>query len=41
MRGGYLCADARGAMWNDWIKEADHVDAFFQQRRAPYCGRDS
>ena len=28
MRGGDLRADACGAMWNNRIKEADHVNAF-------------
>ena len=28
MGGGDLRADTRGAVRNDWIKEADHVDAF-------------
>jgi len=32
MRGGDLRADARGAVWNDRIKEADHVNAFLQRR---------
>ncbi len=30
MRGGDLRADACGAMWNNRIKEADHVNAFLQ-----------
>ena len=34
MRGGYLCADARGAMWDDRIKEANHVHAFLQHARS-------
>jgi len=33
MRGGDLRADAGGAMWNDRIKEADHVNAFLQHAR--------
>ena len=30
MCGGDLRADARGAMWNDRIKETNHVNAFLQ-----------
>ena len=30
MRCGYLCANARGAVWNDRIEEADHVNALLQ-----------
>ena len=33
MRGGDLRADTRGAVWNDRIKEADHVNAFLQHAR--------
>src|SRR6267154_2957787 len=33
MRGGDLRANACGAMWNDRIKEADHVNSFFQHAR--------
>ena len=33
MRGGDLRADACGAMWNNRIKEADHVNAFLQHAR--------
>jgi hypothetical protein len=33
MRGGDLRADARGAVWNDRIKEADHVNSFLQHAR--------
>jgi len=34
MRGGHLRADARGAVWNDRIKEANHVNAFLQHARS-------
>src|ERR1700745_3643537 len=36
MRGGNLRADACGAMWNDRIKEADHIDAFLEHARGEF-----
>ena len=33
MRSGDLRANACGAMWNNRIKEADHVNAFLQHAR--------
>jgi len=37
MRGGNLRADACAAMWNDRIKEANHIDAFLNIRAANFC----
>ena len=34
MRGGDLRANARGAMWNNRIKETDHVNTFLQHARS-------
>ena len=34
MRGGDLRANARGAMWNNWIKETDHVNILLQHARS-------
>ena len=34
MRGGDLRANARGAMWNNWIKETDHVNTLLQHARS-------
>ena len=34
MRGGDLRADACGAMWNNWIKETDHVNTLLQHARS-------
>src|SRR5437870_9070286 len=36
MRGGDLCADARGAVRHDWIKEADDVNTFLQHSRGEF-----
>src|SRR5262249_54862823 len=33
MRGGYLRANTRGAMWNDRIEEPDDINAFLQHAR--------
>src|SRR5215467_10403692 len=36
MRGGDLCANAGGTMWNDRIEEPDDVNAFLQHTRGEH-----